>query len=155
MINGGTTMTTPRKSGGTIAIVESTAFDFEGPDGSFDDSVPAGHAVALFVEQRLCANGAKTVSEPVSGEEGWTFDVELDDNVYRFFVHWAPIGDPPSDRWIIQTDIRKGVLRTLVGGKTVETDILTALNLLHRVLSDASEIVEITWITNEEFMKMY
>jgi hypothetical protein len=155
MISGESTMTTPRKSGGTIAIVDSTAFDFDGPNGSFDESVPAGQSFALFVEQRLSANGSKTASEPVSGEEGWTFDAELDDNVYRIFVHWAPIGDPPRDRWIIQTDVRKSLLRSLVGGKTVEADILTALNLLHRVLTAASEIDEITWITNEEFVEMY
>ena len=155
MTNCGTAMITSRKPGGTIAIIKSTAFDFEGPNGSFDESLPPGQSFAAFLEQRLIACGARLVSKQVPGEEGWSFDVELHARVYRFFIHWAPIGDPPSDRWIIQTSICKGLLHSLVGGATIERDVSTVLDILHQQMSNASEIEEITWITNEEFSELY
>jgi hypothetical protein len=144
-----------RKPHGTVAMIESRAFEFEKPNETNSGSEPEGQSFADFVAKQLVASGGRMTSKPVPGEDGWSFDVELDARVYRFFVHWAPIGNPPSDRWIIQTDVRKSLLGSLIAKKTVEADISTAVDILHTQLSNASEIDEMTWLTAEEFAHMY
>lgn len=139
----------------TIAVVTSTSFDFEGPDGDYDETVPPGRAFADFVVNRLVSNGAKCIANPVPGEEGWTFDVTIVNTPYRVFVHWAPIGNPPTDRWVIQPDVCKGLLRSLVGRRTSDSEVAPIVVELRRALDDAAEIDNVDWITREKFTNMY
>ena len=112
----------------TIAIVSSNAFDFGRTDIDGEVPTPAGKDIATFILQRLVAAGATCLAEPVPGEEGWTFDIELDWGKYRVFVHWAPIGDPPEDRWVVQPDICKPLLRSLFGRRTALDEIQPAVS---------------------------
>lgn len=155
MIDGGSTMTTIEPSRGTIAVVSSTSFDFEGPDSEYDEATPPGKEFANFLVKRLVTFGAICIGKPVSGEAGWTFDVMIVDTAYRVFVHWAPIGSPPADRWIIQPDICKGVVRALLGRRTTDSEVAPLVVELRRVLDGATEIENVDWITREEFADMY
>lgn len=146
--------TTPDESA-TIAIVASGAFDYGQVDLDAEFQTPAGNDLATFIVGKLVKAGAKCLVEPVFGEEGWTFDVEVHGDQYRVFVHWAPIGRPPTDRWVIQPDVRKPLLRSLFGRKTANQEVQPLVRELRRVLESSAEIDEVNWISKEEFASMY
>ncbi len=146
-------VTNDTHSDATIAIISSNAFDFAGAD--IRVSHPAGKDLAEFILNRFNANGARQLSDPVAGEEGWTFDVELDSNSYQLFVHWAPIGNPPVNRWVIQPDIRKTLLRTLFGRRTAEHEVQPIVLKLRHLLDSADIIDEVNWVTQKEFASIY
>jgi len=148
-------MTTTPDSTETVAIVASSNFDYGPADVDSEVSAPAGKDFAEFVERHLVAHGAKRLATAVTGEEGWTFDVDIRGKRFRVFVHWAPIGDPPADRWVIQSDICKPLFRSLFERKTADHEIEPIVRELRRVLDDASEIEEVIWVSQKEFRSMY
>ena len=143
------------ESAATIAIVASSNFDYGPADIDSEASAPAGRDFAEFLERRLLAHGAKRLAMAVPGEDGWTFDLEVGGKRFRVFVHWAPIGDPPADRWIVQSNICKPLFQSLFGGKTADHKIELIVRELRRILDDASEIEEVVWVSRKEFALMY
>ena len=139
----------------TIAIVTSSNFDFGAANVDSEGTAPPGSDFAEFVESLLLAHGAKRLGTAVPGEGGWTFDVGIGDRQFRVFVHWAPIGVPPADRWVIQSDICKPLLRSLFGRKTADHEIEPIVRELRRVLDDATRIEEVVWVSKEDFASMY
>ncbi len=138
----------------TIAIIKSDKFDF-GLADLYDPEAPPGYAFVSYLIESLQRKGGKLVCEPVAGEEGWTFDLTTGGKDYRAFVHWAPIGNPPSNRWVVQPRIRRTLLGTIFGTKSQSSDLAPIVDLLHESLADLAVIESVRWISDSEFASIY
>ena len=138
-----------------VAIVSSSAFDFGGENYDPDSSLPLGSDFAKYVEGRLIAHGTSSLSSPVPGEGGWSFDVGFNSGKFGLFVHWAPIGNPPTDRWVIQLRSNESSLESLLGRRDVRLRASDIVSFLQSALATSKEIEGVQWVSNREFALLY
>jgi hypothetical protein len=139
-----------------IGVVDTEFFDYQEPESAtYDPAIPAGKDLADFIIQRLVLSGVDCPTRAFDGEGGWTFHVELAGILYLVFVHWAPIGPKSANRWVIQPDISKSIVRALFGRRTADEDIAPIVHALQQALAGAREIGKLEWITRDKFNEIY
>ena len=95
-------------------------------------------------------------ARPIEGEGGWTVDLESEDGTnIALLVHWAPIGEPPEDYWVIQARERKGVLRSLFGKRDTPQQVSEICDVINDVLMSWEGLQKKKWLTDEEFSQVY
>lgn len=138
-----------------IGVLRSECFDF-GELGTDSEIYPPGKDLALFLMNELRNEDCPpTFPHPIQGEGGWHFENEIDGTTYDSFVHWAPIGNPPQDCWVIQPRLRKGVLRTLFGHATRPDELASLCAVLHRAIDGNDAFTLVEWLNAEEFRAAY
>lgn len=137
-----------------IGIVSSDAFDFGNGVCDSDSQLPLGLDFAKYVEEKLLAHGASSFSAPVPGEGGWSFDVDINSEKFRVFSHWAPIGNPPVDRWVIQVRSGESFLDSLLRRRRASFND-AIISFLKDALATSEAIEEIQWISHKEFTVLY
>jgi len=139
----------------TVAILQSDRFPYRN-SGDDPKESPPGRDLAVFLMHEMSTRGfAPTFATPIQGEGGWHWDGDLDNKSFNLFVHWAWIGNPPRDCWVIQPDLRKGVLRTMFGKPARPDELAPICELLHSVLDHNAVFSSVQWLTDEEFRKVY
>ena len=141
----------------SVGVFSSDLFDIPPPPRIHDKAAsPLGHDLArlLFTELDKVAVPRITRAGPVAGEDGWIFWCSLDGRGYSVFVHWAPIGEPPSDHWVVQIDARVGLLRAFLGKRASDDEVAPVREELARIL-DRPGVRDLRWLTMKEFGRVY
>ncbi len=138
----------------TIVVLRSNQFNFSETED--DGSPPAGKAVATYIMHAMSNHGCPALfDDPVSGEGGWSWVAEVGRIRFTLFVHWAPIGEPPQDCWVVQPGLMKGIFRTLFGRATKPEELTPVCDILHRVLDTNPAFSSVEWLTMDEFREAY
>ena len=110
----------------------------------------------MFLIDKLSATGASIpLKEPMQEEGGWMLSVDIDGQRFSLFVHWAPLGDPPIDFWVIQPGKQKGLFATLFGRKSNHAELEPICTLLDDVIRKESRLTNVKWVAPEEFARIY
>jgi hypothetical protein len=139
----------------SIVVFRSEAFDHSRPkDGSDPNAIPLGRDLADYLKTKL-AERSIPVRNPIQGTDGWVVDGDLQNIPFSLFVHWAPIGTPPSDHWVIQPQVRRGFLKTLFEPRKPSVELEPVISNLASLLSEDTRISDLTWMDEAEFASVY
>ena len=140
-----------------IAIFKSDCFDTSWPDDGTDpNEPPLGKDLAEYFKTRLHEKGIE-VDSPFESEVGWEFFVTIENILYSLLVHWAPIGEPQTDFWVIQPQKQEGCLKGLFGkgrGQKAE-DLKPFLKILKPIVNESKEFTDVEWLSYDEFSAIY
>lgn len=141
----------------SIVAFTTDCFDLSWPAGDGDpNGPPLGRDAAEYFIRRLSESGVSVVgNEAVMGEGGWHWNVVIDADVYLFALHWAPIGEPERDFWIIQIRKDAGLLRRLFGKQFPPEEMLPAADAIKRIIDDEPRFTDVGWLTPAEFRSIY
>jgi hypothetical protein len=141
----------------SIVAFTTDYFDRSWPEDGSDPNVPPlGKDAAAYFRRRLSEFGVQVVgSDAVMGEAGWHWDVSIGRDDYGLVVHWAPLGKPPKDYWIIQISKHVGLLPRLLGKKGLPSDVMPVVTVLRRIIDAEPKFGEVRWFTPEEFRVVY
>jgi hypothetical protein len=142
---------------GTIVVFSTDRFDLSWPSAAGDPNYPPrGRDAAVYFQRKLSERGMTSIgSEPVMGECGWHWSVASGKATIDLVLHWAPIGSPRRDCWVIQSKVHIGLFGRLIGGK-VQTDELTSLcAVLKSIIESESDLANVRWLTPDEFRSIY
>jgi len=139
-----------------IVLFKSNAFDRSWPDvGSDPNEPPLGKDLAESLEQKFATYGV-TTNVIVEATGGWEFEVTLDGEHYIFFVHWAAVGEPPEDFWVVQARKKKGLRKFLLGrSQDPAVNVQPALDLLRCIIENSSDMTDVRWVDANEFAQIY
>jgi hypothetical protein len=139
----------------TIAVFQSDLFDRTWPE-DVNDALPWGKDLAEYLITHLRAAGASIFYEPIQGVEGWEVDGVISNIPFSLFVHWFPFGSHPSkDYWAIQPSIRHGLIATLFGKRDKPSELAPLCQVLDQILRSEIQIVNLQWLTKEDFSAIY
>lgn len=141
-----------------IAIFQNDSFSRKWPEGSDADLErdPWGRDCAEFLMVQLsAANVAARTGEPVEGEGGWSFTVEMLSCTIKVFVMWAPIGDPPEDYWTVHLRKAQSPLMKLFRKQESNREWLRIRSLIETILTSDPATKNFRWVTLEEFKRLY
>lgn len=137
----------------TVVVLKSDHFMFAETE---HDGPPEGEDIARFIMSAMSEQSSPPLlDDPVTGEGGWSWNIEIGQTVFDLFVQWAPIGEPPEDCWVVQPGLRKGAFRTLCGRATQPEELVPVCDLLHRVLDTNRAFSSVEWLTMDEFREVY
>jgi hypothetical protein len=139
----------------STGIFRSNLFHLSWPKEPTDpNSPPLGRDLAEHLKTRLTAIGIKA-SDPIEGSDYWVLDLEMDGGRSSLIVHWAPIGDPPIDYWVIQPRQRHGLLGSLFGKASASSHLERSCAALRRVLEEDDSVQNLEWLDEAEFKQRY
>lgn len=139
----------------SIALFRSTLFDQSWPANDKDpNAIPLGRDLAEYLQTKLSEQGIH-VQGPIQGDGGWVVDGDFPSTPFSLFVHWAPIGNPPIDRWVIQPHVRRGVFKSLFGARKPLTKLEPLIGILNATLSQDSRIENLTWMDENQLAAVY
>jgi hypothetical protein len=128
------------------------------PTGGEDPNYPPlGEDCANWLRAKLSDRSKLfVVGEPIDGSGGWTMFVQFAREEFEVFVHWAPIGQPPIDAWVIQIAHIRGLLGKLFSRhRKVSPSLELIISELNTILEAEPKIHDIQWLTSEDFRKVY
>ena len=117
------------------------------------DTKPVGEDLAKYIGARLVTDGWQ-VASLVEATEGWELDVRIQSVRFLLFVHWVPIGTPPSDQWAIQVR-RPTSFRNLIGLQSASKNVSACVQALSHAFAGQREIQNGRWISKDEFRTIY
>ena len=139
----------------SIAIFRSEAFDHACPkDGSDPNAIPLGRDLADYLKTKFSERNIPA-RNPIQGTDGWVVDGDLENLPFSIFIHWAPIGTPPSDHWVIQPQVRRGFLKPLFGSRDPSEELKPLITNLASLLSEDTRIRDLIWMDKTEFAAVY
>ena len=137
-----------------IAIFRSSAFNLSWPKEGSDPNKPAlGRDLAEHLRNRFAKIGLST-SNPIEGSDHWVLDLEMQGRRLSMVVHWAPIGNPPIDYWVVQPQERLGIVASLLR-KQKEFDFEPLRSALKRVLEEDANVQALEWLDDADFRQRY
>src|SRR5439155_10611404 len=80
-----------------IAVFQSDFFELPFSEGV---NVTLGRDLAEYLKKKFEDIGTQ-ISGPFEDETHWELYTALQDDRFGIAVHWAPIGEPPRDFWVI------------------------------------------------------
>ena len=109
-----------------------------------------GDDVARFLMERLKERGLTPDSEPGQEDFGWYFGYRVGGVDYQFVLGFREGEDGESGDWMGTVERAVGFLSSLFGGreKNIQPE---ALQPLHEVLANASEIRDIRWFDDHDY----
>lgn len=138
----------------TIAVFRSSLFNVSWPKDAADPTTaPLGKDLADYLKSEFAENGL-TTSIPIEGSDHWVFDVETQGRRFSLIIHWAPMGNPPSDYWVVQLRERVGLIAGLFGRRR-SFDCERLHNVLQSVLEADANIQNLEWLDDVEFKRRY
>ncbi|EEF59691.1 hypothetical protein [Pedosphaera parvula] len=139
----------------SIALFQSDAFDHSWPSENTDpNAVPLGRDAAEYLKTKLAEQNI-AVQNPIQGEGGWVVDGDFQKILFSLFVHWAPIGTPPTDHWVIQSRLRRGLMKSIFSSSKFPEQLQPLITILNNALVRDSRINSLTWIDEAEFAAIY
>ncbi|UUO07550.1 hypothetical protein M4951_04385 [Blastopirellula sp. J2-11] len=138
----------------TYVVFRSALFSFAWPKEGPDLAPPWGKDCAAFVKERLRAfDEVTSINGPHQDESAWTLDVILGGERYELHVHWALIGEPPVDCWVIQVYPVMGLIGWLFRRPLQHFSKL--LKNVFQTLETTEGISDVQWMNFEEFSNVY
>lgn len=141
----------------TCVVFYSTLFSFAWPAEEPPDAAPPwGEDCAAFMAQRLRSFNAVTrVDDPYeeSDEGGWSMELVVDRERYELFVHALPIGQAEVNHWAIRIRPLAGMFRWLFSQPLCHYD--DVLRMIANILETTEGVRDVTWMTPDEFSKVY
>jgi hypothetical protein len=139
----------------SIGIFRSNAFDLSWPKEPTDPNTPPlGRDLAEHLKTRLTAIGLKA-SDPIEGSDYWVLDLEMDGGRTSLIIHWAPIGNPPIDYWVVQPQQKRSLLGNPFGKASASLQFEASCAALRRVLEEDGSIQNLEWLDEAEFKQRY
>src|ERR1700692_4322840 len=134
----------------SIAVFRSAAFDQSWPAEGNPNDVPLGRDLAEYLKTKLAEQNIP-VQNPIQGEGGWIVDGQFQNIPFALFVHWAPVGTPPVDSWVIQPQVRRGIIQSLFGARKPPEELQPLLTQLNTTLSHDPRINDLVWMDDNQF----
>lgn len=132
-------------------------FDLSWPQGEDDPNVPPlGKDAAAFFRRKLSEFGVQVIgNEAVMGESGWHWNVSVGKDKFSLVIHWAPIGKPPKDFWVLQISKDVGLFAGLFGKTGSSDEVMPVVTVIKRIIEDEPRFNNVRWLTLEEFRSVY
>lgn len=141
----------------TVVVFTSDRFDHSWPTDTKDPNwPPLGQDAAVYVQSKLAEHNIASVPvKPIVGEGGWSWNANLEGTQFRLFLHWAPIGNPPQDAWVIQVRKSVGLLAKVFGRPSTSTHSSPLMEVLKRIIEHDPTFQNVQWLTAAEFKPVY
>ena len=112
-----------------------------------------GDDCAQWLIDRLVSQGVEKLDErPTQEDWGWCFSITIGQRDFMVGVGLCDDEDP-STTWLVFIKSRLGWLRRKLYGWSDEDEILTVCKAMDRALKSTSEISDVRWHTEEDWMK--
>jgi hypothetical protein len=139
-----------------IVTFTSELFDLSWPPGRDPNYPPLGYDAAVYFQRKLSERGIPSIDdEPIMGEGGWHWRVSSGQEVLSLVLNWAPIGSPPRDCWVIQSQVHTGYISRLIGRKNRDYELVPLCTVLKIIIESEPGITDVHWLTTDEFRKIY
>jgi hypothetical protein len=134
----------------TYVSLKSNAFNTTEPREYYINPSCFGDDLAKWLLVKLSERSIRTVGEPGQEDFGWYVSFQLDDQWYDFVIGYRPGDDSSEGCWIGWLERKAGLLGSLLGARRrgIEPE---ACEVIHAVLSAASEIADIRWHFERDF----
>lgn len=133
----------------TVAVFRSDAFNVSESRDYFLNPGCFGDDLARWMMDGLAALGIETSKEPGQEDFGWYFDFNTPDGTHCCVLAYRPgPGDKDGD-WILWLERSAGLFGSLLGRRKRVSPV--AVELVHRVLSAASEVTNLQWHDKRRF----
>ena len=90
-----------------------------------------------------------------NGLGGYFLWIDIHGTEYKVFVNWTGIGGPHDDYFAIQGGRVRGCLTSLFGPPESDDELSEYAEVLAKALSRIAPIVELYWLTSDEFSACY
>ena len=112
-----------------------------------------GDDCAQWLIDRLVSQGSEKVDErPTQEDWGWFFSVTTGHRDFMICVGLHEDKDSPNT-WLVFTDSQLGRLSGKFFGRPDDAELLAACQAVDRALKSESEIGDVRWHTEEDWMK--
>jgi len=102
--------------------------------------------------KELAARGIQPLQrQPLEGEEGWFFDVQLDRVRYSLSVQWVPIGK--VDFWAVELERRIGLVARAFSAAR-KTEVSTFARVVDEIARLIPEMRDRRWLTQSELREV-
>jgi hypothetical protein len=116
-------------------------------------TVELSRAIAFELLATLRAQGVITdAAEPDEGDGGWFLVAKVGKQRFSVFLHWLPING--GDCFACQTALKRGVFKSLFFRDTADVRLQPIVSVLEKALLQM-QVLELRWLTDEEFRKVY
>jgi len=139
----------------SVVVFESAQIQQLRTRSSAEEFIRVSKNIVDLIRREVEKHGGKTVSNPVPGEGGWTWHVRIKAQEFGVFLHWAPIGNPPRDSWVVQTGTRQSLFSAIFGRPAPETALVPIVERLRDVVNEDHGFSNIRWLTRDEFRMAY
>ena len=139
-----------------VVVFRSDRYRYRPEDSSTRN--PPGGDLARDLVAHLMSLGAHLESGdpiPDEGLDGWAIYLRVKGQLLHYFVHWAPLGDPPTDYWAIQINVRRGLVAWLVGRKPAAEEFEVFAEPLRNALAKLGGVSDVRWLSENEFDELY
>ena len=140
----------------SVVIFKSGLFDQSWPNDNGDPNTPPlGRDLAEHFGRGMAVFSVD-VKVAIEATGGWELEVEINGRVFIFFFHWAPIGDPEDEYWVVQPRLKRKLATTLFKKRpNLTQDLEPAVDLLRKVIDTSSEFTNVQWFDLDEFRQIY
>jgi hypothetical protein len=131
-------------------ILKTAAFNTSEPRDYFINECCFGDDLARWFIARLRSLGVRAEPEPGQEDFGWYVRFRVGETDYDLVIAYRPAEEGQLGDWMCTVERRASLVGSLFGGRNrgIQTD---ALEALHRVLSNASEILNVRWFTDQDY----
>lgn len=138
----------------TVVTFESTAFNMTDSKDYFINPTCFGDDVAKWLIGELRKEGVETDEKPGQEDFGWYLNFETKGMAHTFVIGHRPTGESEAATWIGWLERSRGFIGSLLGGRKRGIQ-LTAVEIIHRILSRSPLIRGVRWHFQRDFDKGY
>jgi hypothetical protein len=141
------------KSPRTHVIFVTKLFNTEDVKDYFINPCCFGDDCAQWLIDRLVSQGSEKVEERPSQEDwGWFFSVTSGQRDFMIGVGLCE-GEEAPNTWLVFIKSQLGLLNRKLFGRSDDAELLVVCEAVDRALKSASEISDVRWHTEEDWMK--
>jgi hypothetical protein len=135
----------------TVVTFEGTAFNMTEPKDYFINPCCFGDDMAKWLIGELRKEGIETDEKPGQEDFGWYLNFEVAGIGHTFVIGHRPTGESEEGTWIGWLERSRG-FSSLLGGRKRGIQ-LSAVEIIHRVLSASPLIRDVRWHFQRDFDK--
>ncbi len=141
------------KNAHTHVTFVTKLFNIEDVKDYFINPCCFGDDCAQWLIDRLLSQGVERVDErPTQEDWGWSFSVLMGQQDFMICVGLYEDKDSPNT-WLVFIDSQLGWLSGKFFGRSDDAELLAVCQAVDRALKSASEISDVRWNTEDDWMK--
>lgn len=134
----------------TLVTFRSAAFNTSEPQPHFINPNCFGDDLARWVIAHLRAGGVSVDDDPRQEDFGWFFEFDVREGKHCVVLGNRPVDAPNESNWVAWVERSRGALGSVLGLRR-KGIAPAAVNALHTVLSNNSEISNVQWHHQRDF----
>jgi len=139
-----------------VVVFATDLFDQSWPSQGDPNFPPLGEDAAVYFCRKLGVLQVEVLENtPLMGEGGWHWTARIGRNVYCVFLHWAAIGRPETEFWVIQLDRKRGILNRVFAGDDASCDMSAMVAVHSQIIGGEPRFHDVQWLTAAQFAQVY